>query len=81
MLLKENFLLELYVLWVIPLFYEKDFLFCFGFCFSFSWPRCAACGILVTQPGVEPGPSALKAWSPNHWTAREFPRRIVFDGG
>ena len=31
-----------------------------------------ACGILV-KPGIEPGPSAVKALSPNHWTAREFP--------
>ena len=37
----------------------------------------AACGILVPQPGIEPGPSAVKAPSPNHWTAREFPPRVV----
>ena len=33
-----------------------------------------ACGILVPRPGIEPGPSAVRAWSPNHWTAREFPK-------
>ena len=38
----------------------------------FSWPSCIACGILVPGPGIEPMPSAVKAWSPNHWTAREF---------
>ena len=27
--------------------------------------------LLVPQPGIEPGPSAVKALSPNHWT--EFP--------
>ena len=32
-----------------------------------------ACGILVPRPGVEPKTSAVKAPSPNHWTAREFP--------
>ena len=32
-----------------------------------------ACGILVPQPGIEPGPSSVKAWSPNHLTAREVP--------
>ena len=32
-----------------------------------------ACGILVPQPGIEPGPPAMKAQSPNHWIAREFP--------
>ena len=28
------------------------------------------------QPGIEPGPMALKAQSPNHWTAREFPDTV-----
>ena len=31
-------------------------------------------GILVPQPGIEPGPLAVKAQNPNHWTAREFPK-------
>ena len=26
------------------------------------------------QPGIEPGPLAVKARSPNHWIAREFPK-------
>ena len=30
------------------------------------------CGILVPQPDIEPVPSAVKVWSPNHWTTREF---------
>ena len=34
--------------------------------------------ILVPWPGIEPGPSAVKAPSPNHWTAREFPNNILF---
>ena len=38
----------------------------------FFWLSHMACGILVPQPGIEPGPSAVKAWSPNHQTAREF---------
>ena len=33
----------------------------------------AACGILVPQPGIKPVPSAVSAWSPNHWTTREVP--------
>ena len=41
--------------------------------FIYFWPRCAACRILVSQPGMEPVPSAVKARSPNHWTARYFP--------
>ena len=35
--------------------------------------HCAACGILVLQPQMEPRPLGVKAWSPNHWTTREFP--------
>ena len=30
-------------------------------------------GFLVPQPGNEPVTPAVEAWSPNHWTAREFP--------
>ena len=40
-------------------------LFCFGL-------HHTACGILVPQPGIEPGPSAVRARSLNHWTAREL---------
>jgi len=32
-----------------------------------------ACRILVPLPGSEPVPPAVEAWSPNHWTIREFP--------
>ena len=35
--------------------------------------HCTAYGLLVLQPGNEPGPSAAKARSPNCWTSREFP--------
>ena len=31
------------------------------------------CGFFVPQLWIESGPSAVKVWSPNHWTAREFP--------
>ena len=34
-----------------------------------------ACGILVPHPGIEPGPLAVKAPSPNNWTTREFPSK------
>ena len=47
----------------------------FFFFFSF-WPRQAACGNLVPQPGIEPMPPAAEAWSLNHWTAREVPGDI-----
>ena len=31
-------------------------------------------GVLVPWPGTKPMPSAVELWSPNHWTAREFPQ-------
>ena len=40
----------------------------------YFWPCCTAGGIL--QPGIEPAPLAVKAWSPNHWTTGEFPKYI-----
>ena len=33
-----------------------------------------ACRILIPPSGMEPVPPAVRAQSPNHWTAREFPR-------
>ena len=39
----------------------------------FFWLSHEACGILVPWPGIEPGPPAVEAQSPNHWTSREFP--------
>ena len=47
--------------------------------FFFFWLSHAACGILVPLPGIKPGPLAVKALSPNRWTAREFP--IIFSFG
>ena len=44
----------------------KDFKFCFVL------PHHVACRILVPQPGVESRPTAVKAPSLNHWTARKF---------
>ena len=32
-----------------------------------------ACGLLVPQLAIEPGPSAVRLPSLNHWTPREFP--------
>ena len=31
---------------------------------------------LSSRPGIEPAPRAVEARSPNHWTAREFPKLI-----
>ena len=45
---------------------------CFFFFLIFIFSPCrVACGILVPQPGIEPVPPAVKAWSLNHWTTRE----------
>ena len=38
---------------------------------------CMTCAILVLQLGMEIGPPALEAQSPNHWTARKVPRNFV----
>ena len=43
------------------------------------WTRYSACGISVTRPGIEPGSSAVKVWSPNHWTTGEFPRKCILN--
>ena len=48
----------------------------FFFLFLFFWPCHMAFRILVPQPGIEPGSPAGEAWSPNHWTPREFP--VIF---
>ena len=51
-----------------------------GFSLPFFWPHRKAGGILVPWPGIEPAPSAVKVWSPNHWTSSEFPTGISFEG-
>ena len=38
-----------------------------------------ACGILVLQPGIEPMPPEMEAWSLSHWTAREVPVNMYFN--
>ena len=35
--------------------------------------------ILVPQPGIEPGPMAVKAPSPNHWTTKELSYQFFFN--
>ena len=50
----------------------KHFILFFIFIIIF-WLRLVFFRILVPQPGIEPVPLAVKAWNPNHWTAREFP--------
>ena len=45
---------------------------------SLFWLHHTACGILIPWPGIEPGPLAVNAWSPNHWTTRELPSIMFF---
>ena len=33
---------------------------------------------LTRDPGIDSRPPAAEAWSPNHWTAREFPTLLSF---
>ena len=41
--------------------------------FFFFWPCHTSCRILVPQPGVKSGATAVRAPTPNHWTTRKFP--------
>ena len=41
--------------------------------FFYLWSHCTAYRILAPQPGIESVLSAMKAQSPNHWTARKLP--------
>ena len=58
-----------YVITTICFFSGKDYPF-FG-------PHHTVYRILVTLFGIEPGPPAMRAWTLNHWTAREFPQIII----
>ena len=57
---------------------EEVFRFSLFFFFFSFWLCLVACGILVPQPGIKSRVLAVKEWSPNHWTAREFPSVSVF---
>ena len=43
-----------------------------SFFFFLIWPYHIACINLVPWLGIKSEPLAVKVWSPNHWTAREF---------
>ena len=53
--------------------------FIFFFFFLFFLPCRTSCRILAPRPGIEPRPLPVKALSPNHWTAREFPETCIFN--
>ena len=41
-------------------------------------PTQQACGILAPRPGIKPGPPAVEAQSPNHWTTGS-PQYVVLN--
>ena len=45
----------------------------------FFLPCLPTFGILVPLPGIEPGPLAVKGWSPNHWPTGELPLSILLN--
>ena len=45
----------------------------FYYFYVLFWLSRMACGILVPPPGIEARALAVRAQSPNHWTARELP--------
>ena len=59
--------------------YASTILFLFSFFFLFFWSCWMTCRTLVPQPGIKPMPPAVEAWSPSHWTAKEFPSTYCFD--
>ena len=54
------------------------FIFYFYFILFYFWPHCAACGILVSRPGIKPASPEVEVWSLNHWTAREVPNPLYY---
>ena len=48
--------------------HHSDFFFFFG----------RAVQHAVPQPGIEPTPPVVEAWSLNHWTTREVPHHSDF---
>ena len=56
------FLMDIFKLYYYLLFFLSFFL---------TYHR--ACGILASQPRIEPTPPAVEVRSLNHWTAREVP--------
>ena len=56
----------------------RNHFFIFNLVFPFIYFIFFSCtvwlgGILVSWPGIEPQPSAVKTQGPNHWTVWEFP--------
>lgn len=63
----------LWIIWRLVINYISISFCCLFFFFSVFWLCCVACEVLYFQPGIDPQPSAVKAWSLSDWTTREFP--------
>ena len=57
--------------------YIHIYIFFFFFFFHF-WVALHGLWILVPYTGIEPVPSAVKAWCCNYCVAREFPKILYF---
>ena len=57
------------------LFRLKKFILIF-IIYIYFWLYLASPWILV--PGSKPEPCAMEAWSLNHWTTREVPKKFIF---
>ena len=64
---------KMYPLWPQERNTNVLFMLFIFFLIYFFWLHQAACGILVSQLGIEPAPSALKAEGLYHQTTREVP--------
>ena len=58
-------------------FFSLYFLVFFYFFFGI-FLHCAACGILLPLPGIEPVSPAMEVQNFNHWASREVPLRLHF---
>ena len=73
--IKQNTFFILFLNFVTVWFY----LFICLFVYLLAAPSCLWDLCSPTRgPGIEPNPLAVKAPSPNHWTAREFPTLILY---
>ena len=52
----------------------------FLYSFMYFWPHCAACQILVPQPGIKQVPPSLEAPSLNLWTAGMSQDAVLVQG-
>ena len=59
--------------------FQLDFIF-YMCAFLYFWLCHVAYRILAPQSEVELASSAVKAWSPNYWTSREFPVCVSMPG-